>query len=332
MADDTRVYDAGDPTMASAIRFTKMHGIGNDYIYVDAAREKIDDPAALAKVISHRHYGVGGDGLILICPPTDRADADVRMRMFNADGSESEMCGNGIRCVCKYAHDHGLSNANPMRIETGRGVLTLQYTVGADDRVQEVTVDMGEPLWHADEVGVRVEEFDNLFKRLDMAGFTSALASRLVTSVTSGDDPAGRFTYSAEIGSEETCWRWLSMGNPHIVFFVTDVKSIALEEIGPLIETHRAFPRRINVHVVQVHSRNEITMRTWERGTGITLACGTGASAVCVAGASLDLTDREILAHLPGGDLKLRWDERTNHVFKTGPATEVFSGEWPAST
>jgi diaminopimelate epimerase len=312
----------------TSIHFTKMHGIGNDYIYVDAHKEHIDDPVTLARAMADRHFGIGGDGLILICPPSGRAKADVRMRMFNADGSESEMCGNGIRCVCKYAHDHGLSKANPMRIETGRGVLTLEYTLDSRGRVDQVTVDMGEPIWHADDVGVRVEYLDDLIQRMEEAHVLSMLVNRKVLSRSSGAGPGGRFTYQAELTEEQPCWRWLSMGNPHIVFFVQDVAKIPLQQVGPMIELHQAFPRRINAHFVQIHSRSEVTMRTWERGTGITLACGTGAAAVCVAGASLDRTDREILAHLPGGDLRLRWDEQSNHVFKTGPATEVFSGEW----
>jgi diaminopimelate epimerase len=294
----------------TSIRFTKMHGIGNDYVYIDAAKERVDDPAALARKIADRHFGVGGDGLILICPPTDRAKADVRMRMFNADGSESEMCGNGIRCVCKYAHDHGLSKANPMRIETGRGVLTLDYTANGAARVNEVTVDMGEPILTLPQIPVDV-------------GRLSWMSSE---------------TRGGGIEVDGECWvaTFVSMGNPHAVMFDGenpkwmhgDLRQLDLPRWGSLIERAPAFPNRINAHFVQVHSRREVTMRTWERGSGITLACGTGAAAVCVAGVLTNRTDREILAHLPGGDLKLRWDEKTNHVFKTGPATEVFSGVW----
>lgn len=312
----------------NAIRFTKMHGIGNDYIYVDAARHPIDDPVALAKVISDRHFGVGGDGLILICPPSTGVNADVRMRMFNSDGSESEMCGNGIRCVCKYAHDRGLSKANPMRVETGRGVLTLEYTLDAQGEVDQVTVDMGEPLWQADEVGVRIEFLDDLIEQVDTAIHGDL---QRVTRVTRSETRTEEFQAIAATTSGHAAWRWLSMGNPHIVFFVQDVKKVPLQHVGPMIELHHAFPRRVNAHFVQIQSRREVTMRTWERGTGITLACGTGASAVCVAGASLNLTDREILAHLPGGDLHLRWDEHTNHVFKAGPATVAFEGTWAQS-
>ena len=305
------------------IPFTKMHGIGNDYIYVNGFETAVADPVNVAKRISDRHFGVGGDGLILVLPPEKGVDAHVRMRMFNADGSESEMCGNGIRCVCKLAHDRGLSKANPMRIQTGRGVLTLQYTTNGDAKVDQVTVDMGEPMWDADEVGVRVEELAMLIGQMDDAdpdGLVFESRERSEIELPNG------VTATADSSTMQS--KWLSMGNPHIVFFTKSVAGIPLARWGPRIELHGAFPNRINAHFVQVHSRGEVTMRTWERGTGITLACGTGASAVCCAGAALGLTDREILAHLPGGDLNLRWDEQSNHVFMTGPATEVFSGVW----
>jgi diaminopimelate epimerase len=311
------------------IRFTKMQGIGNDYIYINAFEERVDDPVSLARSISDRHFGVGGDGLILVLPPDKGVDAHVRMRMFNADGSESEMCGNGIRCVCKLAHDRGISRANPMKVQTGRGVLTLNYTTNGGGTVERVTVDMGKPLWHADDVPVRVEELDDVLERLQQVCQDDIAFEQWAGGgeLRNGDQVTGSY----ECWTEGVTYKFLSMGNPHIAFFVRDLKKIPLERVGPLVELHAAFPRRINAHFVQVHSRRIVTMRTWERGTGITLACGTGASAVCAAGAALNLTDREILAHLPGGDLNLRWDEKTNHVFMTGPATEVFSGEWPAA-
>jgi diaminopimelate epimerase len=304
----------------SSIAFTKMHGIGNDYIYIDAHKQPIDDPAALARQMSDRHFGVGGDGIILMCPPSNGVKADVRMRMFNADGSESEMCGNGIRCVCKYAHDRGLSKANPMRIETGRGVLMLEYHTNGDGRVSEVTVDMGEPILEAARIPVV------------LAGQSGPVIDAPTAGVfewprTLGDQ------WVRECGLDErmTC---VSTGNPHVILFVRDVQRVPLALVGPAIERGRIFPNRANVHFVQVHSPAEVTMRTWERGTGITLACGTGAAAVCVAGVLTGRSERKILAHLPGGDLRLRWDEKTNHIFKTGPATEVFEGTWdgPAAT
>jgi diaminopimelate epimerase len=280
------------------MKFTKMHGIGNDYVYVDGFVEKIADPAQLARKVADRHFGVGGDGLILILP-SDRAD--VRMRMFNADGSESEMCGNGVRCVAKYAFDHGLTRNNPMRVETGRGVLSLALET-VENKVRQVTVNMSLPILELEKIPVN---------------------PRLVKP----DEEGHAYRLTGDTGVPLTA-TFVSMGNPHAVFFVNNVAAIDLEKLGPLVEHHPAFPRRINAHWVQVHSPAEVTMRTWERGSGITLACGTGACAVAVAGVLTGRTGRKILAHLPGGDLTLEWREADNSVYMTGPATEVFSGEW----
>jgi diaminopimelate epimerase len=285
------------------MRFTKMHGIGNDYVYVNGFAEAVVDPASIARKVSDRHFGIGSDGLILILP-SDKAD--VRMRMFNADGSESEMCGNGVRCVAKYAFDHGLTRSNPMKVETGRGVLSLALEMGADEKVRQVTVNMGEPILDLPKVPVDREK---LIKG------TREHEYRL--AVSQGN----------ELPNETLVATFVSMGNPHAVMYTPDVKRIELERIGPVVEHHKAFPRRINAHWVQVHSRAEVTLRTWERGSGITLACGTGACGVCVAGVLTGRTDRKILAHLPGGDLTLEWREADNNVYMTGPATEVFSGE-----
>src|SRR5262245_220542 len=285
------------------MHFIKYQGIGNDYVYVDCVNQPIPaDPAALARAVSDRHFGIGGDGLILLCP-SDRAD--VRMRMFNADGSEAEMCGNGVRCVAKMAHDHGLSRNNPLKVETGRGVLTLQLTVAAG-KVQRVRVDMGEPILDAGAIPTTLPGSRVVDHRLPAAGDDWYAACGL--------DP------------RMTC---VSMGNPPAGVYCNDVAKVPLEGVGPALETASVFPRRINVHFVQVHSPGEVTMRTWERGSGVTLACGTGACAVCVAGVLSGRTGRKLLAHLPGGDLTLEWNEADNHVFKTGPATEVFAGEWP---
>ncbi|MCH8152095.1 MAG: diaminopimelate epimerase [Planctomycetes bacterium] len=283
------------------MRFTKMHGIGNDYIYVNGSEESVNDPAALARAMADRRRGIGADGLILIQPPEPGVDAAVRMRMFNADGSESAMCGNGIRCVCKYAHDHGLSKAQPMRIQTGTGVLTLEYTIGGDGTVDQVTVDMGEPVLLLGDVPV---------DRRHLAG---------------GDGPIYRISVDEQTFEAV----FVSIGNPHAVIYVDDAEVVDLQRLGPKLETHPAFPNRMNVHFVRVADPNEVFMRTWERGSGATLACGSGACAVCVAGLITGRTDRRLLAHLPGGDLDIRWDERTNHVFMTGPAEEVFTGDWP---
>ena len=282
-----------------AMKFTKMHGIGNDYIYVNCFDEKVADPARIAPLVSDRHTGIGGDGLILIMPSEK---ADVRMRMFNADGLEGEMCGNGIRCVAKYAWDHGLAKKNPMRIETGRGILSLDLKL-KDSKVEAVTVNMAEPILELGKIPVDREK------------------------VVKGSREH-EYRVSILQGNELLDGVFVSMGNPHVVFFTKDVKAVPLERLGPVVEHHPAFPKRINAHWAQMHSRNELTMRTWERGSGITLACGTGACAVCVAGVLSGRTDRKILAHLPGGDLNIEWRESDNNVYMTGPATEVFSGEW----
>ncbi|MEX0885360.1 MAG: diaminopimelate epimerase [Phycisphaeraceae bacterium] len=301
------------------MRFIKMHGLGNDYVYVNGFEEAVADPAALAPRIADRHFGVGGDGLILVLPPQPGVDAHVRMRMFNSDGSEAEMCGNGVRCVCKLAHDHGITTANPMRVQTGAGVLSLRYELGADGNVAEVTVNMGAPVLEAGRIPVAIPGVDAGVQVLDVPGPSDACP---------GPEQAQRMG-DAGVQPRMTC---VSMGNPHAVIYCADVAGVPLEAIGPILEFHPWFPRRINVHFVEVRARDEVTMRTWERGSGITLACGTGAAAVCVAGVLTGRTDRAITAHLPGGDLKLHWHDpqQGGHVDMAGPATEVFIGDWPA--
>ena len=279
---------------ARTLPFTKMQGCGNDYVYVDGFHHRVDDPAALAKAISDRRYGVGSDGLILILPSEK---ADVRMRMWNADGSESEMCGNGIRCVAKYAYERGLVGRRPhLTAETGAGLLGLDLEVDGGE-VRSVAVDMGMP---------RLERSE-----IPMLG------------------PPGRVV-DEEIRAGDRTFRItaVSMGNPHAVTFVDDAAAFPVERYGPLLENHPSFPRRTNVEFVQVLSRGEVVQRTWERGAGETWACGTGASAVCVAGVLTGRTDRALLVHLRGGDLRLEWREGGS-VRKTGPATIVFEGAWP---
>ena len=288
------------------MKFTKMQGIGNDYVYVNGFVETVADPAATARLVADRHFGIGGDGMILILPSDV---ADVRMRMFNADGSEGEMCGNGLRCVAKYAYDHGLTRSNPIKVQTGRGVLTVNLATEAG-LVSSVTVNMAQPILSLPEIPVDASQL----KKSDRAHEYELLASA----------PGDYYKTPLEMA-------FVSMGNPHAVTYVDNVASIRLETIGPLVEHHKAFPRRINAHWVQVHSPDEVTMRTWERGSGITLACGTGACAVCVAGVLTGRTARKILAHLPGGDLQLEWREGDNNVYMTGPASEVFTGEWNAA-
>ena len=279
------------------MRFTKMHGIGNDYVYVDGFDQEVADPAAVARAVSDRHFAIGSDGLILILPSET---ADVRMRMFNADGSEGQMCGNGIRCVAKYAFDHGRSDSNPMRVETAAGAKTIDLTLDETGRARAAAVDMGEPILIPTDIPMRSEGDRAVDVAIEVNGTAYAMTG-------------------------------VSMGNPHVVIYVDDVASVDLAVDGAAIENHDLFPERTNVHFVQVHGDSEVTMRTWERGSGATLACGTGASAVCVAGVLTGRTGRELRAHLPGGDLELQWRDGDNHVIMTGPATEVFSGVWDES-
>ena len=276
------------------MKFTKMHGAGNDYVYIDCYEERVDDPAGLAQQVSDRHFGIGSDGLILIMPSDI---ADVRMRMFNADGSEAEMCGNGIRCVAKYAYDHGRVNKLAIAVETGNGVLPLTMLSGSDGRVEKVTVNMGLP-------GLQRQKIP----------MTGAATEQVVAHPLIVDDQ--KFLI--------TC---VSMGNPHVVVYVDDVVNFPVAKYGPLIEYHALFPRRTNVEFVQVISPAEVIQRTWERGAGETLACGTGASAVTVAGVLTGKTQSRIVNHLSGGDLELEWIEN-GPVMMTGPAVEVFSGEF----
>ena len=281
------------------MKFTKMHGLGNDYVYINGFAETVGDPPSVSKKVADRHFGIGSDGLILILP-SDKAD--VRMRIFNADGSEGEMCGNGIRCVAKYSFDHGLTKNNPMRVETGRGVLTLDLKLGAG-KVQEVTVNMGQPVLDLPRIPVD--------------------PGKVIKGSREHE-----YGLSINQGNELIECVFVNIGNPHAVIFTDSVVKVPLEMIGPVVENHKAFPKRTNAHWVQVRNRGDVIMRTWERGSGITWACGTGASSVCVAGVLTGRTDRKIVAHLPGGDLNLEWRESDNNVYMTGPATEVFSGEW----
>ena len=290
------------------IKFTKMHGLGNDYVYVNCFEERLDgvDLPALARAMSDRHRGIGSDGLILIRPPGDGAVADVRMEMCNADGSRGEMCGNGIRCVAKYVIDHGIvacgtGAAREIRIQTDRGESTVLAWL-RDGLVDRVRVDMGAPILKPSEIPVALP------------------GERCVQAALSVGD--GRY--------EMTC---VSMGNPHAVVFVASVGTVDLARLGPLVERYTFFPNRVNLHIASVRSPTEVTMRTWERGSGLTQACGTGACAVLVAGVLEDRLDRAATIHLPGGDLEVEWtdsaDGEPGTVFMTGPAVEVYSGEWP---
>jgi len=269
-----------------------MQGIGNDYVYVNCFEEVVDNPASLAQLVSDRHFGIGSDGLILIRPS---ARADFFMEMFNADGSRSEMCGNGIRCVGKYVFDHGLTDKTEVDVNTLAGVKHLALHVEGGV-VASVTVDMGEPV----------------------------LDSAHIPVVAGGGHAVGE---PIEVAGRRFAMTCVSMGNPHAVVFVDETAGFPVEEIGQPFEFHPAFPRRVNAEFVQVLNRSEVNMRVWERGTGETLACGTGACATAVACILNGLTENEVTVHLLGGDLVVRWNRVLNRVFMTGPATTVFEGE-----
>ena len=274
------------------MKFTKMHGLGNDYVYVNAFEERVAQPASLARVISDRRTGVGSDGLILIHPSNV---ADVRMEMYNADGSRAEMCGNGIRCVAKLAVERGLANESELTIETDAGVKRIWCT-RVDGIVQEVRVDMGEPILAASAIPTTIDADRVVDHPLFVAG-----ARRRITCV--------------------------SMGNPHAIIYVDSFDGVDLRALGESLGCSREFPEGINVHVVRVDSPTAATVRTWERGSGITRACGTGACAVCVAGVLTKRTRHALRTTLPGGDLEIEWGS-DGRVYMTGPAVEVFSGDW----
>ena len=281
------------------MRFTKMHGAGNDYIYVNCFDQPVpDDPARLARRISDRHRGVGGDGLILIRPSQV---ADARMQMFNADGTPAEMCGNGVRCVAKYVYDHGLCRNRSLQVETGAGVLNLELET-AGGLVERVRVDMGEPV-------LKPEKIPTTLPGSPSPWDTAVIEAPL------------------EVAGQSLRVTCVSMGNPHAVAFVDRITDRWVLQLGPKIEVDPHFPNRVNAEFVEVLSGSEVRMRVWERGSGETLACGTGASAVCVAGVLTDRTERKITVHLLGGDLEIDWAD-DNHIYMTGPAVEVFSGEW----
>ncbi|HEY3368605.1 MAG TPA: diaminopimelate epimerase [Symbiobacteriaceae bacterium] len=279
-----------------------MEGLGNDYIYVNNFAEQVPEEQlpALSIAVSERHFGIGSDGLIVILPAT-APDHDFRFRMFNADGSEGEMCGNGIRCFARYCYERGLTKKTKLAVQTLAGTIIPEVILDGEGTVKGVRVDMGEP---------RLKR-----SLIPMAG---AESDRVLDEALEVDGRQYRITA-------------VSMGNPHVMIYVDDVAAVDLGVVGPKIERHVAFPRRTNVHFVQVISPSELKMRTWERGSGITLACGTGASAVLVATHLLGRSGRQALIHLPGGDLTIAWDEATNHVFKTGPATFVCDGVFAKS-
>lgn len=276
------------------MKFTKMHGIGNDYVYVDCFSENIEHPEEVAKFVSDRHFGIGSDGLILIKPSKV---ADFEMAMYNADGSRGEMCGNGIRCVAKYVYDKGLTDKTQISVETLAGIKYLDLTV-ENGLVSLVKVNMGAPILIADQIPVEAQKEHAVNEPIEVDGTTYHM----------------------------TC---VSMGNPHcIVFWKENIKqNFPIEKIGPKFENHPRFPRRVNTEFVNVVDKHTLNMRVWERGSGETLACGTGACATAVAAVLNGLTEEEVTIHLLGGDLKIAWDRAENLVYMTGPATTVFEGE-----
>ena len=274
------------------MKFTKMHGIGNDYVYVNCLQEKVEDPSGTARKIRDRHFGIGSDGLILIKPSEK---ADFQMDMYNADGSKGAMCGNGIRCVAKYVYDYGLTDKTSIAVETGSGIKYLDLTV-ENNKVTMVKVDMGEPDLTASHIPIKAQTEQVIDEPIEVDGKTYRITG-------------------------------VSMGNPHGVVFLDDIDSLDIEKIGPSFENHVRFPDRINTEFVQLDNRSHVRMRVWERGSGETLACGTGACAVAVACVVNGLTQREVTVSLRGGDLKICWDEKDGHVYMTGPATVVFDGE-----
>lgn len=281
------------------IRFTKMHGLGNDYIYIDCREWLPDGIPSLAREMSDRHFGVGGDGIVLICPPTPGTNAHFRMRMFNADGSEARMCGNASRCIAKYVHDNIDPSLNPIYLETLSGIKVLSLNMGEPgaSEVESVTVDMGEPV--LDPALIPVKADMDIVKDVRVSAMSGLMSMSAV-----------------------------SMGNPHGVIFIDSFSDIDFEADGPYLESHPMWPDRANIEFAQVLSPSEIKMRVWERGTGETLACGTGACATAVAGVLTGRTARNVTLHLRGGDLQIEWRESDNHVYMTGPATKVFDGEY----
>lgn len=274
------------------MKFTKMHGIGNDYVYVNCFKETVEHPSEMAIKVSDRHFGIGSDGLILI-KPSEMADG--KMEMYNADGSQGAMCGNGIRCVAKYMYDYGITDKTSISVETKSGIKYLDLTI-KDGKVDTVKVNMGTPILKAVDIPVRSEK------------------EKVIDESVMVDGKEWKIT----------C---VSMGNPHAITYIDDVKNLEIEKIGPKFENHEIFPDRVNTEFVRVIDRNTVEMRVWERGSGETLACGTGACAVAVSSILNGLTEEEVTVKLLGGDLKIFWDRTENKVYMTGSATTVFDGE-----
>ena len=274
------------------MRFTKMHGLGNDYVYVNCFKEKVEHPSEVARFVSDRHFGIGSDGLIMINPSKV---ADFEMEMYNADGSRGEMCGNGIRCVAKYVYDYGLTDKTSISVETLGGIKYLDLTV-KDGKVALVKVDMGKPELKPERIPIVSDE------------------ERVV------NEPI-------IVGGMEYRMTGVSMGNPHVVVYVKDLEGVKIEQVGPKFENHGRFPKRVNTEFAKVLDRKTVEMRVWERGSGETLACGTGACAVAVASILNGMTEDQVTVKLLGGDLLIEWDQEEDRVYMTGPATVIYDGE-----
>ena len=281
------------------MKFTKMEGIGNDYVYVDCTKTSIENPGEISKKISDRHFGIGSDGLILIC---NSDVADFRMRMFNSDGSEAEMCGNGIRCVGKYIYDNGLSNKTNLKIETLAGIKNLDLNI-KENKVDTVTVDMGKPILEAKDIPIIENDSCKSNEGIDF--------SKVYIKIDDKDFIA-------------TC---VSMGNPHAVSFIQDVENFNLEKYGSKMEADKHFPKKVNAEFIELIDKHNIKMRVWERGAGETLACGTGACASVVASILNGYVEGLVTVHLLGGDLNIKWNKEDGHIYMTGPARTVFVGE-----
>lgn len=289
------------------MKFTKMHGCGNDYVYINCFEETVSDPVKLSKAISDRHFGVGSDGLVLICPPSNIDAADCRMRMFNSDGSEAEMCGNASRCVARYVYDRNIIRKNPIRLETLAGIKVIEVKLNDNGEAEMLTVDMGEPILEPADVPVKAEAVNS-----EAEGVKAVVNLKL---------------NSKDKEFDFTC---VSMGNPHAVTFIdTPVKDFAVDYYGPSIETNFVFPRKTNVEFVEFVDKTHLNMRVWERGTGETWACGTGTCATVVAANLQGKCPRvPVDVKLLGGTLTIEWNKKDNHVYMTGPATFVFDGVW----
>ena len=277
------------------MEFTKMHGLGNDFVLINRFQEEVSRPAQLAQEMCDRNFGIGADGLILVLP-AQKPEADFRMRIFNPDGSEPEMCGNGIRCFAKYLYDQELTEKKQVNVETLAGIIKPELLFEAG-KVNQVKVDMGEPALKRSQIPMKGPEQDQIVDE------------------------------TLTVKEQEVEISCVSMGNPHCVIFIEDAEAAPVRELGPKIETHDVFPENTNVEFIEVMNKEELKMRVWERGAGVTLACGTGACGSTVASILRGATNNQVTVHLLGGDLIIEW-AANNHVYMTGPATEVFTGQW----